>query len=129
MNEEIIKKRLATDHPVILVFYVNVEKIIEEVVQEYMTFVADIVRRNENSNSYKFITYIIPVTDRPTTIECINPVLVNEILYDEASKKMKESMDFLKETITKKGKPIAIKKLTKILEDAKKRQDEILKGN
>jgi hypothetical protein len=75
----------------ILVFYINVGHLSQEEVSNTIERVREMVKPSEKDND-DVVSYIIPVRDQETRVECINaPVFVaSEIMKENVIKKIED---------------------------------------
>jgi hypothetical protein len=78
----------------ILVFYFNVDELSTEKIAEN-SFKLNEMLKTEELN--KYITFIIPVRNQPTKVECINPVLVSKKEYNIVKETLEKTEKILKD--------------------------------
>lgn len=71
-----------SDSPIILVFYVNVDSMDEAEVSSFMQSLQKQVQIEKYTD--KIIQYFIPMREGENRIECINPQIVGEDVYQKA---------------------------------------------
>lgn len=110
----------------ILVFYIDVSRIYEGDVPEYMNDVATSLSKNDDGTD----KYFIPIYEGGSRLECINPVMVSEEEYADVKRKLDEidkkyrQLTLEPDTRDKKRKKVikaatsSPKKARKLLEDS-----------
>ena len=87
---------------IILVFYIGCANINRDEIPEFLNLIADSFRKRWNDSVE---TIFIPcIEEVDTRIECINPKLVNQDVYDKAMdvvEKFKSKTDEILETLKK----------------------------
>jgi hypothetical protein len=95
------KKRLSKANPIILVNYINIGNLSNEDVREYMYEIIKELKVSKEKGGDNIIQYFIPVRNQESKVECINPVLVNNELYQQAKVQLEEARKALDELLIK----------------------------
>ena len=85
--EEFYVKKPVTKDTLILVYYVNMSKIHQEDVGQYMQSISI---RMKLPDSYDVLQYYVAITEGDSRIECINPKVVSEEEYQNIGEILEE---------------------------------------
>ena len=80
----------------ILVFYIDVSRVYEGDIPEFMHQIANNLSKNNGETD----KYFIPIYEGDSRIECINPVMVSEEEYAEVKRKLDEINEYYKKLLS-----------------------------
>lgn len=86
---------MSENNRLILVFYIDVSRVYEDDVSDYMNDVATSLSKNDDGTD----KYFIPVYEGGSRLECINPVMISEEEYTEVKRKIDEIDKIFKDLI------------------------------
>ena len=83
----------------ILVFYINVDRIDQNDIYEYMNDARKCLTRNLDDS---VISYFIPIEGENSKVDCINPSFIDGDEYEAAKEKLDNAVKKLEEFLTNK---------------------------
>lgn len=95
------KKRLNKTNPIILVYYINIGNLSNYDFKEYIHKTIKFLKINKKNKENNIIQYFIPVKNQESKVECINPILVDNELYQQAKNRLEEANKKLDDLLKK----------------------------
>lgn len=85
----------------ILVNYLNIGNLSHKDAKEYMYRIIKDLKINKKMGGAHIVQYFIPVRNQESKVECINPILVDNELYQQAKNKLEEATKKLDDLLKK----------------------------